>query len=47
MAQKTNKQKAAYPKVRKSVLVGPKKPTGRPKPLATKAGVTRDGKRLY
>ena len=47
MAQKTNKQKAAYPKVKKSALVGPKKPTGRPKPLATKMGVTMNGKQTH
>lgn len=41
------KPASVFPKVKQSALVGPKRPTGRPKPLATKAGVTRDGKRLY
>lgn len=54
MAANTKKQPAyakpanAFPKVKKSALVGPKKPESRrPKPLATKLGVTVDRKRTY
>lgn len=38
---------SAFPKVKRSALVGPKRPTGRPKPLATKMGVTVDRSRTH